>query len=142
MRPILIRRILTCALLIGLAAAPARAASLVVELRGITEARGELMVALAAAPAEFPDHASRFAQAAVKTGEARVRFDGLPPGDYAIAAFQDVNSNAVLDKNPLGIPSEPYGFSNDARGWFGPPSWQAARFHLGPEGGSVVIELH
>ena len=137
------RQVLIRALLIGLAAAPARAASLVVELRGITEARGELMVALAAAPAEFPDHASRFAQAAAAAvGVARVRFDGLPPGDYAIAAFQDVNSNAVLDKNPLGIPSEPYGFSNDARGWFGPPSWQAARFHLGPEGGSVVIELH
>ena len=78
---------------------------------------------------------------AVPAGSS-ARFENLPPGDYAIAAFQDVNENGVLDKNALGIPTEPYGFSNDARGWFGPPSWQAARFHLGAADGAVTLTLH
>ncbi|MBP1672752.1 MAG: hypothetical protein H6Q25_567 [Bacteroidetes bacterium] len=37
----------------------------------------------------------------------------LPPGNYAIAVFQDLNKNSRLDFNFLGIPTEPYGFSNN-----------------------------
>ena len=41
------------------------------------------------------------------------RVRGLPPGRYAVAAYQDVNGNGELDKVPPGIPTEPYAFSND-----------------------------
>ncbi|MDV7400114.1 DUF2141 domain-containing protein, partial [Arthrospira platensis SPKY1] len=46
----------------------------------------------------------------------------LPKGAYAVSAFHDINNNGKLDTNPFGIPKEPYGFSNNARGIFGPPS--------------------
>jgi uncharacterized protein (DUF2141 family) len=46
----------------------------------------------------------------------------LPKGAYAVSAFHDVNNNGKLDTNPFGMPKEPYGFSNNARGTFGPPS--------------------
>jgi uncharacterized protein (DUF2141 family) len=49
-----------------------------------------------------------------------IRFAGLPAGKYAIRYFQDENLNGELDKNKLGIPTEGYGFSNDAYGMFGP----------------------
>lgn len=52
----------------------------------------------------------------------------LPEGTFALAVFQDINANEKLDKNFFGIPSEPYGFSNNAMGSFGPPSWEAAAF--------------
>lgn len=55
-------------------------------------------------------------------------FDNLPFGEYAFSIFQDVNDNGVLDTNLLGIPREPWGFSNNARGKFGPPDFKAARF--------------
>ncbi len=45
----------------------------------------------------------------------------LPAGSYAISAFHDVNNDNKLNTNPVGLPTEIYGFSNDARGWFGPP---------------------
>tara|TARA_B100000678_G_scaffold289503_2_gene300214 strand:+ start:633 stop:1025 length:393 start_codon:yes stop_codon:yes gene_type:complete len=45
----------------------------------------------------------------------------LKEGQYAISAFHDVNDNKELDTNWMGIPKEKYGFSNNARGTFGPP---------------------
>tara|TARA_R110002072_G_scaffold158421_6_gene309361 strand:+ start:213 stop:608 length:396 start_codon:yes stop_codon:yes gene_type:complete len=45
----------------------------------------------------------------------------LTSGSYAISAFHDINNDDKLNTNALGIPTEKYGFSNNARGWFGPP---------------------
>jgi uncharacterized protein (DUF2141 family) len=36
--------------------------------------------------------------------------------------------NGKLDTNALGIPREGYGFSNDATGWLGAPTYRAASF--------------
>lgn len=65
----------------------------------------------------------------------------LPRGNYAIKAYHDVNDNGVLDRGRLGIPKEPYGFSNDARGRFGPPRFEEARFRLGLDGDELTIRL-
>ena len=54
----------------------------------------------------------------------------LPWGTYAIKAFHDENGNGKLDKNALGMPKEAYGFSNNARGAFGPPSYESMTFKL------------
>lgn len=56
--------------------------------------------------------------------------EGLPFGDYAIAVYHDKNENGKLDANFLGIPKEDYGFSNNARGRFGPASWKDASFSV------------
>lgn len=61
---------------------------------------------------------------------AQCVFDGLPPGEYAVAVFHDENANNDLDRNFLGIPSEGTGASNDAHNMFGPPSYSDARFQL------------
>src|ERR1043165_172855 len=50
-----------------------------------------------------------------------IKVDDVPYGDYGIAVFHDENSNGKMDKNFLGIPQEPYGFSNNVRVTFGPP---------------------
>lgn len=58
-------------------------------------------------------------------------FEGLAPGEYAIAAFHDENANGDLDRGLFGIPTEGTGASNDARGVMGPPPYDGARFLLG-----------
>lgn len=58
---------------------------------------------------------------------ARVR---LTPGRYGVSVFHDANSNETLDTGFLGIPTEGYGFSNDAAGSFGAPSWEDVAFDL------------
>ena len=54
----------------------------------------------------------------------------LPFGEYAIKVYHDENSNNELDTRIFGIPVERYGFSNNARGTFGPPEYEEALFKL------------
>ena len=65
----------------------------------------------------------------VKTGTASYQFD-IPDGTYAIGIFIDTNYNNKMDRNFLGIPKEQYGFSNNAKGSFGPPSFKDASFDM------------
>lgn len=61
--------------------------------------------------------------------EQIVEFAGLPEGHYAVAAFQDRNGNARLERFLGLIPREPYGFSGD-EGGFRPPSFADAAIDL------------
>jgi uncharacterized protein (DUF2141 family) len=72
--------------------------------------------------------------------ETQVILD-LPPGAYAVMAYHDRNANGRLDTLPIGMPIEPYGFSNNARGSFGPPAWKAASFVLDASGAVQAIDL-
>ncbi len=64
----------------------------------------------------------------------------LPSGEYALVIYQDDNGNGRLDKNFIGIPREPLGFSN--RYWpQGRPTYTHAAFRL-EEGEVKAIDLH
>lgn len=63
----------------------------------------------------------------IEPSAATFRFE-LPEGIYAIGIFVDTNYNNKLDRNVFGIPIEQFGFSQDARGHFGPPTFQDASF--------------
>lgn len=56
----------------------------------------------------------------VKNKKASLSIE-IPNGNYAISAFHDANSDNKLNTNAVGLPTEIYGFSNNVRGWFGPP---------------------
>jgi uncharacterized protein (DUF2141 family) len=64
----------------------------------------------------------------IENKEVIVVIDSLKYGEYAVRVFHDENKNGKIDSNFLGIPTEDYGYSNDASGWFGPPSWEKAKF--------------
>jgi uncharacterized protein (DUF2141 family) len=63
-------------------------------------------------------------------GSVYVVFDNVPAGDYAVGIIHDSNRNGKLDTNFFGVPREGFGFSNDAMGTLGPPSFDKARFSL------------
>lgn len=77
---------------------------------------------------------------APKSGRAVAKLE-LPPGVYAVMAFEDRNDNGRLDTLPIGLPVEPYGFSNNSRGMFGPPRWATAHFRLSEPGLRQEIRL-
>jgi uncharacterized protein (DUF2141 family) len=54
----------------------------------------------------------------------------LPQGDYAVAVYQDKNQNKRLDTNFVGIPQEPYAFSNNARPKLRAPNFDEAKIGL------------
>lgn len=62
-------------------------------------------------------------------GTSTGRITDLEGGEYALVVYHDENDNGRLDKNFIGIPSEPLGFSN--RYWpQGPPTFARAAFTL------------
>ncbi|MFT3778788.1 MAG: DUF2141 domain-containing protein [Ottowia sp.] len=69
-------------------------------------------------------------KAELRDGTAQLLIRDLPAGRYAIKSFADENGNAKLDTNILGLPTERYGFSNNAIGRMGPPTFDAAAVEL------------
>jgi uncharacterized protein (DUF2141 family) len=128
-------------LLTVIAATPVLAGDLTIEISGITPGRGQIYVAVYDRPETFPTAGQqRTGQILEATGQSLVvHFEDLPPGEYAAVAFQDLNGNGKLDKNFLGMPKEPYGFSNGARGSAGPPKFAAAAVTLDPDGTTTVV---
>jgi uncharacterized protein (DUF2141 family) len=74
-------------------------------------------------------------------GVQSVVFADLPPRRYAIIVFHDENDNGRLDENAWGVPTEGYGFSNNAQGFLAAPSFAAAEITLGEENRSIAISL-
>ncbi|MBX7200441.1 MAG: DUF2141 domain-containing protein [Rhodospirillaceae bacterium] len=83
-------------------------------------------------------HLVRVRVSAVK-GETKVCVPVAEPGTYAIAIYHDKNANRHFDKNFLGLPSEPYGISNNPPINFGPPSLEESAFKV--EGKLVPITI-
>ena len=125
-----------------IAATPARAGDLIVEIKGAASTRGSVLVALFATPAVFPDKPTTGVMVPAKAVPVLAIFRNLAPGVYAVSAFHDANGNGKLDKNLLGIPTEKYGFGHDAMGTMGPPTFQAASITMGPVNQTIVINLH
>jgi len=131
---------LAAAMAIGCAGA-ADAAELRLEFTGLTSV-GEVAYAVHGSGAAWSKRGEAIASGRipVRHGAAQVRVE-LPPGEYGVMAFHDRNANGRLDTLPIGLPTEPYGFSNDSRGTFGPPSWARARLRLTPTGAAQAIRL-
>jgi outer membrane protein len=62
-------------------------------------------------------------------GRETYLIEDVPAGEYALMAYYDENDNSKIDKNFIGIPTEPLGFSNDYQPK-GPPSFSRAAFLL------------
>jgi len=54
----------------------------------------------------------------------------LKPGKYAFKYFHDENNDEKINTNFMGIPKEGYGFSNNAKGTLGPPSFDKMVFEI------------
>jgi len=78
----------------------------------------------------------------IRDAQARCDFEDIPLGAYALAVVHDENMNGKLDTNWLGIPTEGYGFSNEAKALLGAPSFSATRFPYDGENLDLTISLH
>jgi uncharacterized protein (DUF2141 family) len=77
----------------------------------------------------------------IENKEVIIMIDSLKYGEYAVRVFHDENKNGKLDTDFLGIPDEDYGYSNDASGWFGPPSWEKAKFIFNQPEMTITIKV-
>lgn len=92
--------------------------------------KGSIFLALYNTEESYMHDSYKSGHSKVKEGKATFVFKEIEKGDYAFSLFHDVNSNKKMDKNFFGIPKEPYGFSNEKKGRFGPPKFKDVKFHL------------
>ncbi|MFN3639293.1 MAG: DUF2141 domain-containing protein [Flavobacterium sp.] len=102
-----------------------------VVIEDIKENKGTIFLSLHDNENSFPNDMKK----AVKTIQiktfnttAEYTFTNLKRGAYAVSVFQDLNENAELDTNFLGIPKEPVGASNMTS--FGKPKFSTSKFTL------------
>jgi uncharacterized protein (DUF2141 family) len=125
-------------------ASEVRTGDLKVIIKGFENEKGKALIALSNSKENYDAMKEPFkgAKVEIKNRQAEVIFKDLPLGEYAIKAFHDENDDQELDTNFLGMPTENYGFSNNARGSFGPASWQDAKFKLNSAFSSTEIMIH
>ncbi|UZK65514.1 DUF2141 domain-containing protein [Sphingomonas sp. M1-B02] len=121
---------------------PVALSSLEVDVDGLRSAKGMLQICLTSDTGDFPDcrNGDTAIKRTVSASAPRVRFEGLPQGDYAVAVIHDANGNARLD-TMMGIPREGFGFSRNPTIGFGPPRFTAARFTVGAQGQVQKIRM-
>lgn len=137
------KRILTSLIVAGLAAGiagQAAAADLTIRIEGVEDASGTFHIAVFDAEGWKENEAVAGDLIAAEEG-AELTLTSLEPGAYGIKIYQDVDGNGELNLGMWGIPSEPYGFSNDASARMGPPKFKKAGFELTDAGAVQTITL-
>jgi uncharacterized protein (DUF2141 family) len=72
---------------------------------------------------------------------ARHTYTDIPFGEYAVKIFHDEDNNGELDAGFFGIPTEDYGFSNNAKASFGPPDYEDAKFLFNRKALTIEISV-
>ncbi|TRX36868.1 DUF2141 domain-containing protein [Flavobacterium sp. ZT3R18] len=104
--------------------------NLTVSVSGLKNNTGVLKVGLYNSEGTFLKSIYKSIRSEIKENGAKVTFEGIPKGEYAISVYQDENNNGKLDKNVMGIPSEDVACSNNAKGFMGPPKYKDAKFDI------------
>jgi uncharacterized protein (DUF2141 family) len=115
--------------------------SIKVIITGLNNDKGKMMIVLNNSKENFENIGKPFVGVIEKIENRQViyTFNNVPFGEYAIKCYHDENGNKRLDKNYFGMPTEQYGFSNNARGSFGPPKYDDAKFTL--DKNNIVIKI-
>lgn len=118
--------------------------SVVIAVAGAGSDKGAIMIAVYDDAAKFndPSQAVFLQSLEIQNGAARwpISSESLPK-KFAIAAFHDENGDGTLNRNPLGIPTERYGFSRNARGLTGPPEYDRASIDRPQNGEQLAVFL-
>jgi uncharacterized protein (DUF2141 family) len=126
---------------LALTAAPARSASVQVDVANVHHATGHVRVALCTPTTFLKLNCPYKAAAPAHPGETTVTFTGVAPGQYAAQAFEDVTDGEKIHRNLFGIPREGIGFSNDAALHMSGPKYKDAAFAVSDEGAQIRFKL-
>ena len=120
--------------------APAETLRLSVETKSDT---GHVLAAIYASPESFEQDDMLIGVAGpAKPGLTQLDINGLDPGIYGVAVFQDLNGNEKLDKNLFGAPTEPFGFSNNPVIGFKAPEFAEFQFEFAGKPREIRVTLN
>lgn len=127
-------------LLIGASAA---AADLTVTVQGIRNDHGRVYVTLFDGAKTWLDdkHSTQDLSDSARPGDMAFVFHDLAPGSYAAVTFHDENGNTVMDFDLIGLPTEGFAFSNQARPFLSAPSFERCAFEIGSSSAHILIKM-
>jgi uncharacterized protein (DUF2141 family) len=70
-----------------------------------------------------------------------LEINDLPYGNYAIALYQDKNKNGTMDKNFVGVPKEPFAFTNNIKPRFSAPSFEDCEITYSEDNHKITVNL-
>lgn len=115
--------------------------TLTIEIVGFESDEGQVIVSLFNSKETWPKETVQKVIQKILNKKSIIVFNDLPFGEYGAAVIHDDNNNSKMDTNFLGIPSEDYGFSNDAEPSFGPASWNDAKFLINKRETKILINI-
>ena len=104
--------------------------TLTISIADLDSNNGEVYIALYDSQQNYLRKEIKGAKIKINEHVATVVFEDIPYGEYAISSFHDENGNGKMDTMLFGIPTEDYGFSNNALAMFGPAKWAEAKFKI------------
>ena len=121
---------------------PNKSATLELEIENIKTSKGKIWLAVYRPDEEFGEGGSGIYKIiTVKDLKNIVVKFSIDPGEYAVALYHDINNNEKLDKNFVGFPKEPFGFSKDFRPKFSAPKFSDCSFVVPEIGRKMKIKL-
>jgi uncharacterized protein (DUF2141 family) len=145
----MLKHLISCAALCTVAtppalpAAPAAATSLTLNISGMRNQRGNILVCVTRQSRHFPncsvDPAALKAKIPVRQA-AKIHFKSIAAGTWAVAMLHDENANNDLDTT-LSVPDEGFGFSRNPVVSRSAPKFSAAAFKVGSTPAAMSIRL-
>lgn len=120
------------------------AVSLTVNVTGYKSWNGFVRIAVFNSSEFWPedkDNAVFTITSPINSDTVSIEIPELEQGEYAVAAFHDEDGDAVFDRGLFSVPTERYGFSNNARSSSGPPDYRDATFTVEGDPLTVTVVL-
>lgn len=105
---------------------------LTIKISNIEKIKGEIKVGVYNTDTNFlkEGHAIKNYSIKVENNTALLTITDLPEGEYAVTMYHDQNSDNECNRNFIGIPKEPYGFSNNIKPKMSAPKYKDCKFTL------------
>ncbi|OQX83966.1 hypothetical protein B6D60_09885 [candidate division KSB1 bacterium 4484_87] len=117
--------------------------NLTVIVSGLKNNKGDVKIGLFKTKESYDGKKNKFKGAIrrIKNRMTKWEVKKIPFGEYAIKAFHDEDGDDEIDTNFLGMPTESFGFSNNARAFFGPPDFEKAKFLFNADSMRIEVKL-
>ena len=118
-------------------------APLTLVIKNLESEDAPIIVGLYGTDNKFPDPKDQLKEYHFKPHgkEHTAKITDLQFGVYALAIYQDVNSNGKIDKNLIGIPTEPYAFSNNYKPTVKAPAFKNCKFDYDSVSNTVTMNM-
>jgi uncharacterized protein (DUF2141 family) len=106
--------------------------------------KGNIRVLIFSGEKGFPDQPQKAIKnfsIAPKNKACELTVTDLPIGKYAVSVIHDEDNDGKLSTNPVGYPTEKFGFSNNPKVYFSAPGFEKTAFNLGADGKKILITL-